>query len=110
MYIIRKKSDTFAVFEEWKALVEPESGEKVCCLCIDGGGKYFSANFIEHCKTHRICQLVNLSLHLTTLSQMAFLSKQTTQLLDQHAQFSLEHACCKASGPKQLTQLPTLMD
>lgn len=58
VYIIRKKSDTFTTFEEWKALVELESGEKVCCLCIDGGGKYFSGKFMEHCRVHSICLLV----------------------------------------------------
>ena len=40
MYPIKKKSDVFSVFKEYKAQVELESGKKIKCLRTDNGGEY----------------------------------------------------------------------
>ncbi|KAH9658914.1 retrovirus-related pol polyprotein from transposon TNT 1-94-like protein [Citrus sinensis] len=54
-YLIKKKSDVFSVFKEYKARVELESGKKIKCLRTDNGGEYTD----EVAKT--ACYLVNRS-------------------------------------------------
>ena len=50
MYPIKKKSDVFPVFKEYKERVEPESGKKIKCLRIDNGGEYTEGEFLAFCK------------------------------------------------------------
>ena len=45
IYPLKKKLDTPAVFLEWKALVENESGEHVKLFHTDNGGKFTSDSF-----------------------------------------------------------------
>ena len=45
IYPLKKKLDTSAVFHEWKALVENESGEHIKLFCTDNGGKFMSDSF-----------------------------------------------------------------
>ncbi|KAL4327456.1 hypothetical protein AHAS_Ahas13G0101900 [Arachis hypogaea] len=40
VYPIKKKSDVFAMFKEFKAKLELESGKKIKCLRTDNGGEY----------------------------------------------------------------------
>ena len=40
VYPIKKKSDVFLVFKEYKARVELESDKKIKCLRMDNGGEY----------------------------------------------------------------------
>ena len=47
IFFMQKKSDTFAKFCEFKALVEKESGKKVIALRSDNGGEFISAEFKE---------------------------------------------------------------
>lgn len=54
LYFLRKKSDVFESFKEWKELVETESGFKVKSMCVDGGGEYFSKEQIAFRKLHGI--------------------------------------------------------
>ncbi|KAH9725675.1 Integrase catalytic domain-containing protein [Citrus sinensis] len=46
VYSIKKKSDVFPVFKEYKARVELESGKKIKCLRTDNGGKYTDGEFL----------------------------------------------------------------
>ena len=46
---MQKKSNTFAKFCEFKALVEKDSGKKVIALRSDNGGEFISAKFKELC-------------------------------------------------------------
>ena len=39
-YWIRQKTDVFATFKKWKALVENEIGKILKCLRFDNGGEY----------------------------------------------------------------------
>ena len=39
MYPLKKKSDEFSVFKEYKAWVKLKSGKKIKCLRIDNGGE-----------------------------------------------------------------------
>ena len=51
---LRHKSDAFAAFKEWLAMVERETGEKLATLRADNGGEYLSNEFQAYCKTNGI--------------------------------------------------------
>ncbi|KAH9707327.1 Integrase catalytic domain-containing protein [Citrus sinensis] len=50
VYPIKKKSDVFPVFKEYKARVELESSKKIKCLRTDNGGEYTDGEFLAFCK------------------------------------------------------------
>ncbi|KAH9754149.1 Integrase catalytic domain-containing protein [Citrus sinensis] len=50
VYQIKKKSDVFLVFKEYKARLELESGKKIKCLRTDNGGEYTDGEFLAFCK------------------------------------------------------------
>ncbi|KAH9699234.1 Integrase catalytic domain-containing protein [Citrus sinensis] len=54
VYPIKKKSDVFPVFKEYKARVELESGKKIKCLRTDNGGEYIDGEFLAFCKQEGI--------------------------------------------------------
>ncbi|KAH9803717.1 hypothetical protein KPL71_001892 [Citrus sinensis] len=54
VYPIKKKSDVFTVFKEYKARVERESGKKIKCLRTDNGGEYTDGEFLAFCKQEGI--------------------------------------------------------
>ena len=54
VYCIRQKSDVFATFKKWKALVENETRKKLKCLIYDNGGEYCSKEFDSYCSYHGI--------------------------------------------------------
>lgn len=39
MYLIKKKSDVFPIFKQYKTQVKLESGKMIKCLRIDNGGE-----------------------------------------------------------------------
>ncbi|KAH9679836.1 hypothetical protein KPL71_026295 [Citrus sinensis] len=65
VYPIKKKSDVFPVFKEYKARVELESGKKIKCLRTDNGGEYTDGEFLAFCKQEEAaktaCYIVNRS-------------------------------------------------
>ncbi|KAH9681067.1 Integrase catalytic domain-containing protein [Citrus sinensis] len=65
VYPIKKKSDVFLVFKEYKARVELESGKKIKCLRTDNGGEYTDGEFLSFCKQEEAaktaCYIVNRS-------------------------------------------------
>ncbi|KAK9224625.1 hypothetical protein WN943_009660 [Citrus x changshan-huyou] len=54
VYLIKKKSDVFLVFKEYKARVELKSGKKIKCLRTDNGGGYTNDEFLAFCKQEGI--------------------------------------------------------
>jgi len=54
VYPIKKKSDVFLVFKEYKARVKLESGKKIKCLRTDNGGEYTDGEFLAFCKQEGI--------------------------------------------------------
>ena len=48
IYPLKKKSDTFAIFQEWKALVENKTGEHVKLFHTDNGDEYTSESFAHY--------------------------------------------------------------
>ncbi|KAH9704396.1 hypothetical protein KPL70_011449 [Citrus sinensis] len=54
VYPIKKKSDVFLVFKEYKARVELESGKKIKCLRTDNGEEYTDSEFLTFCKQEGI--------------------------------------------------------
>ena len=50
VYPIKKKSDVFSVFKEYKARVELESSKRIKCLRTNNGGEYTNDEFLDFCK------------------------------------------------------------
>jgi len=50
VYPIKKKSNVFAIFKEFKAKLEFESGKKIKCLRTDNGGEYINGDFLTFCR------------------------------------------------------------
>jgi transposase InsO family protein len=56
VYFMRKKSDVFEYFKEFKNMVEKQTGKYIKILRSDQGGEYTSGAFIKYCKSHGIVQ------------------------------------------------------
>ena len=54
IYFLRKKSQVFDKFKEFKALVENQTEKKIKVLRIDNGGDFFKKEFEEFCKNYGI--------------------------------------------------------
>lgn len=54
VYPIKRKTDVFPVFKEFKARMELESGKKIKCLRTDNGGEYTGDEFDNFCKQEGI--------------------------------------------------------
>jgi uncharacterized protein YigE (DUF2233 family) len=54
VYFMKHKGEMFQHFLNFKAKVEKEKGVNIKCLRFDGGGEYFSNEFSEYSKEHRI--------------------------------------------------------
>ena len=50
IYFLRKKSEVFDKFKEFKALVENQTEKKINTLRTDNGGEFCSKEFEEFCK------------------------------------------------------------
>ncbi|KAH9781907.1 retrovirus-related pol polyprotein from transposon TNT 1-94-like protein [Citrus sinensis] len=61
VYPIKKKSDVFPVFKEYKARVELESGKKIKCLRTDNSGEYTNGGFLIFCKQEGIQRQFNVA-------------------------------------------------
>ncbi len=51
---MKRKSDALDLFKDFLVEVEHQSGKKLKILCTDGGGKYFSTEFIQFLKSSSI--------------------------------------------------------
>ncbi|MCO5565166.1 hypothetical protein L7F22_018839 [Adiantum nelumboides] len=54
VYFMKKKSEVFTHFQNFKAMVKNQTGNFVQCLRSDGGRKYFSNEFNNFLKKHGI--------------------------------------------------------
>lgn len=54
VYPLKAKSECFARFLEWKALVEAQSEHKLKAFCTDNGGEFVSKTFKEYLKKYGI--------------------------------------------------------
>ncbi len=54
VYLLKRKSETFAAFKQFKAWSENITGQKLGCLRDDKGGEYMSREFEEFCIDHGI--------------------------------------------------------
>ena len=50
MYPIKKTSNVFQIFKDFKARVELESEKTIKCLRTNNGGEYIDGDFIKFCK------------------------------------------------------------
>ena len=51
---MKHKSDAFSYFQQYKTLVENQSGHRIKILRTDRGGEYVSNESLIFCKTHGI--------------------------------------------------------
>ena len=56
VYFIRKKSDVFEYFKEFKSMVEKQTGNYIKILKSDQGGEFKSREFNQYCKSNGIQQ------------------------------------------------------
>jgi hypothetical protein len=49
IYFLKAKSEVFARFQEFRALVENQSGKRIQVLRSDNGGEYSSRQFVDFC-------------------------------------------------------------
>ena len=54
VYLLKRKSETFATFKQFKAWAENVTGQKLGCLRDDKGGEYMSREFEAFCIDHGI--------------------------------------------------------
>ena len=54
VYPLKRKSDAYAIFQQWKPLVENEAGECIMLFCTDNGGAYTSDAFAEYLQNEGI--------------------------------------------------------
>eukprot|EP00250_Pteridium_aquilinum_P029611 c3982_g1_i1 orf=3-314(-) len=54
VYFMKEKSEVFTHFQNFRMLVEKQTGLQVKCLRSDGGGEYFSNEFSSFVKKHGI--------------------------------------------------------
>ena len=50
VYLIKKKSDVFLVFKEYKIWIELKSSKRTNCLRTDNDGEYTDREFLAFCK------------------------------------------------------------
>jgi len=50
MYPVKKKSDVFMVFTDFKARAELKFGKRIMCLRTNNGGEYTNGDFLTFCK------------------------------------------------------------
>ncbi|KAE8969014.1 hypothetical protein PR001_g27622 [Phytophthora rubi] len=53
-YLIKAKSEVFARFKEYKALVEAQTGRRIRCVRSDNGGEYVNKQFGDYFAAHGI--------------------------------------------------------
>ena len=56
VYFLRRKSDVFEYFKEFRTMVEKQTRKSIKILRSDQGGEYKSGDFIKYCKDHGIVQ------------------------------------------------------
>jgi transposase InsO family protein len=54
VYFMKEKSEVFTHFQNFRMLAEKQTWLQVKCLRSDGGGEYFSNEFITYLKMHGI--------------------------------------------------------
>ena len=54
IYFLKTKNEVFSRFQEFKALVENQTGKKIKALRSDNGGEYTGHEFEDFCIQHGI--------------------------------------------------------
>lgn len=54
VYFLKEKFEVFSRFQEFKAMVENQTGRKIKVMRSNRGGEYMSSAFINFCKNHGI--------------------------------------------------------
>jgi hypothetical protein len=60
VYFLRRKSDAFEYFKEFRTMVGKQKGKSIKILHSNQGGEYKSRDFNKYCKDHGIVQLFTI--------------------------------------------------
>ncbi|KAJ4723526.1 Retrovirus-related Pol polyprotein from transposon TNT 1-94 [Melia azedarach] len=60
IYLLKQKSEVFAAFKKFKAVVEKESGRQIKAMRTDCGGEFTSKEFQEFCETNGIRRFLTI--------------------------------------------------
>ena len=55
IYPLKKKSDAYTIFQQWKSLVENKAGERIMLFHTDNSREYMSNAFAEYLHNEGIC-------------------------------------------------------
>lgn len=61
VYFLNSKSEAFVTFKNFKSLVEKETENSICCLCIDRDREFTSLEFNKFCSSNGICRKLTTS-------------------------------------------------
>lgn len=88
VYFLKNKSDVYEKFQEWKALVERESGNHLKALRTDNGGEYTSSVF----KSYLACQGIRHELTIPKTPEQNGVAERLNRTLVESVQSMLSHA------------------
>ena len=54
IFFLKAKSEVFKCFQEFKALVENQTGKKIKVMRSDNGGEYIDSKFVDFCASEGI--------------------------------------------------------
>eukprot|EP00253_Pinus_taeda_P020671 PITA_20671 len=94
VFMLKKKSNVFTVFKQFRALVENNTGRTIKCLRTDNGGEFTSKEFDSYCKD------AGIERHKTTVN-----TPQQNGVAERMNRTLLERARCMLSNaglPKEL--------
>ncbi|KAE8725329.1 hypothetical protein F3Y22_tig00008957pilonHSYRG00078 [Hibiscus syriacus] len=90
---IKKKSDVFSTFKNFKARVELDSGNKIKCFRTDNGGEYTSEEFDDFCKK----ECIKRQFTVANTPQQNGVAERMNRTLLERTRAMLRDACLEKS-------------
>ncbi|KAE8673308.1 hypothetical protein F3Y22_tig00111794pilonHSYRG00058 [Hibiscus syriacus] len=93
VYPIKKKSDVFSTFKNFKARVELDSGNKIKCFRTDNGGEYTNEEFDDFCRK----ECIKRQFTVANTPQQNGVAERINRTLLERTRAMLRDACLKKS-------------
>jgi transposase InsO family protein len=88
LFFLKEKCHVFAIFKQWKILIENQTDKKIKGLRIDNGLEFYNEDFNKFCKNEGI---VRHKIVIGALEQNSVAERMNKILLEK-ARFILSHA------------------